>query len=67
MKIDEKLDLSILPEEAKKELYDFYLFLLTKYSKKELKDNDDDFLKNLIPRKIKNLKPIMNREYYYAR
>ncbi len=66
MKIDEKIDLSILPEEAKKELYDFYLFLLTKYSKKEIKD-EEDFLNHLIPRKIKNLKPITNREYYYAR
>lgn len=66
MKIDEKIDLSILPEEAKKELYDFYLFLLTKYSKKELKANDD-FLNDLIPRRVKNLKPIINRENYYAR
>jgi len=65
-KIDDKIDLTILPEDAKKELYDFYLFLLTKYSTKHSIEKDDDFIKNLIPRRIKNLK-LINREVDYAR
>lgn len=66
-KIDDKIDLTILPEEAKRELYDFYLFLLTKYShKNNNKKEDDDFIKTLISRKIKN-PDIINRESLYAR
>ncbi|HOJ63978.1 MAG TPA: hypothetical protein PLE45_06110 [Spirochaetota bacterium] len=66
-KIDDKIDLTILPEEAKKELYDFYLFLLTKYSNKNShNNNEDDFIKNLIPRKLKNV-ILTDRENYYAR
>ncbi len=71
-KIDDKIDLSKLPDEAKKELYDFYIFLLTKYSvkknkeKNNNKEEDDSFINGLIPRKIKNTNPI-NRDNNYAR
>ncbi len=36
MKLMEKIDLTLLPEEAKRELIDFYNFLLQKY---KVKDN----------------------------
>ncbi len=32
-----ELDMDILPEEVKKELLDFYEYLVTKYGKKQLK------------------------------
>jgi hypothetical protein len=38
----EKLDINLLPEEAKRELYDFYKHLLKKYGIKNNKREKDD-------------------------
>jgi len=45
----EELDLEILPNEAKKELMDFYEFLLKKYS---LKREDEDIEKEILADQI---------------
>ncbi|WP_457569337.1 DUF2281 domain-containing protein [Desulfurobacterium sp.] len=45
MRLTEKLDLSILPEEAKKELLDFYEYLKKKY--KVENNTKDQFFKSL--------------------
>ena len=41
MKSIREIDLTLLPENAKKELIDFYEFLLKKYGSKEKKDTED--------------------------
>lgn len=58
--ISEILDLSILSEEARKEIADFYEFLKTKYPlKAEIKTRD---LSKLIPRKIEAFTPFTREQ-----
>ena len=66
MQLIEKIDLEVLPEEAKRELIDFYNFLLQKYRVKERK------LKVLprgfySPVKITSYSRIARREDIYER
>jgi hypothetical protein len=65
MSIREQLDLEILPDEAKKEINDFYEFLLTKYGIKVRERNKKE-IKSIIPSPIKKFKPL-TREEIYAR
>ncbi len=57
-----QLDLDILPEEARKEIEDFYEFLLKKYRVKEKKRKID--IGHLIPAPIKKFKPLTRDEIY---
>ncbi|MFP4346463.1 MAG: hypothetical protein ACLFU8_17390 [Anaerolineales bacterium] len=41
MTVSEQLDLSILPEDARKELRDFYHFLVERYRVADSKDNEE--------------------------
>jgi|Deesub1362A_J573_1020465.scaffolds.fasta_scaffold85420_1 hypothetical protein len=61
----EQLDLGILPEEAKKEIKDFYEFLLTKYGIKVREKNKEE-IKSIIPSPVKKFRPL-TREEIYAR
>ena len=54
------IDLEKLPEEARKELLDFYEFLLQKYKKKKRKAKIDE----LVPKKTKVFKPLKREEIY---
>ncbi|WP_456384719.1 DUF2281 domain-containing protein [Persephonella sp.] len=56
------INLNELPEEAQKELLDFYEFLLQKYRRKKTKKKIED----IIPRKVKTFQP-MKREKIYER
>ena len=54
------INLNELPEEAQKELMDFYEFLLQKYKKKKIKKK----IEEIIPRKVKAFKPVKREEIY---
>ncbi|GAB6072725.1 hypothetical protein JCM14244_11020 [Venenivibrio stagnispumantis] len=54
------INLNELPEEAQKELLDFYEFLLQKYKKKKTKKK----IEEIIPRKVKEFTPIKREEIY---
>ncbi len=56
------INLDELPEEARKELLDFYEFLLQKYKKRKAKKK----IEEIIPRKVKTFEP-MKREDIYER
>ena len=56
------INLDKLPEEARKELLDFYEFLLRKYKKRKAKKK----IEEIIPRKVKTFEP-MKREDIYER
>jgi hypothetical protein len=61
------LDLSGLPEEAKKELIDFYQLLIAKYTVERLKSNAQDGkeLEELLPKRIKQFTPMKRDEIYW--
>lgn len=47
----EPFDLSVLPKQAQTELYDFYLFLKQRYTKKDIEKKEPDYdsaLENLL-------------------
>ncbi|WP_456400386.1 DUF2281 domain-containing protein [Persephonella sp.] len=54
------INLDKLPEEARKELLDFYEFLLQKYTKRKIKKK----IEEIIPRKVKTFNPIKREEIY---
>ncbi len=56
------INLDELPEEVRKELLDFYEFLLQKYKKRKAKKK----IEEIIPRKVKTFEP-MKREDIYER
>ena len=56
-----KINLDELPEEARRELLDFYEFLVKKYKKTESKNKNID---EIIPRKVKPFKPLKRDEIY---
>ena len=58
-----EIDLERLPEEARKELLDFYEFLLEKYSKKKKNKLN---IEKLLPKKVKFFNPL-NREDIYEK
>ena len=45
--IEEKIDLSLLPEEARRELIDFYEFLLEKYVKGKKNMEKESFFRTI--------------------
>ena len=55
-----EINLDKLPEEAKKELIDFYEFLLQNYAKKKIRKTIDE----IIPKKVKPFKPLKREEIY---
>ena len=55
----EKIDMSILPEEVRRELVDFYLFLVEKYGKKE--KVNDELISSKLPETF--YKPIKVKKY----
>ena len=58
-----EIDLEKLPEEARKELLDFYEFLLEKYGKKKKNRLN---IEKLLPKKVKFFDPL-NRDDIYER
>nr|WP_163329296.1 DUF2281 domain-containing protein [Desulfurobacterium thermolithotrophum] len=58
----EKIDLELLPEEARKELIDFYEFLLNKYGVKKRRNLPKGFYS---PIKVKSYIQIAKREEIY--
>ncbi len=59
------LDISILPEEAQRELLDFYEFLVEKYGKKgKIKKYNWELLKHILPQPIKRFEPIKREDLY---
>jgi len=54
------INLNELPEEAQKELLDFYEFLLQKYKKRKRKKG----IEEVIPRKVKAFQPMKREEIY---
>ena len=61
----ENIDISRLPEQVRQELYDFYQFLMQKYSNSKNNFDETAFTK-IFPRKVEKFKPY-RREDVYAR
>ncbi|MBI5323838.1 MAG: hypothetical protein HZB41_00905 [Ignavibacteriae bacterium] len=61
---DNFIDLTMLPESAKQQVMDFYNFLSSKYNKKERKKKKNDILEQLLPKKVRNFKPLTREEIY---
>jgi len=61
-----QIDLSVLPTEARKELTDMYLMLLTKYAadKKHKENIRKDFLNNFLPKPVEKFIPLKRDEIY---
>ena len=57
-----KIDISNLPKIAQQELYDFYLFLLQKYSKY---NNSEEFKNglNIFPGKVDKFTPLKREDH----
>ena len=64
MKLMEKLNLEVLPEEAKKELMEFYNSLLQKYKIRKRKSLPEGFYH---PIKVASYSMIARREEIYGR
>jgi len=65
----DRIDMQVLPEEARAILREFYLFLMERYktSKVEKKEIDETAtIEDLLPRKVRNFVP-MTREEIYGR
>lgn len=60
VKIMQTINLNELPEEAQRELLDFYEFLLQKYKKRKRKKR----IEEIIPRKVKAFQPMKREEIY---
>ncbi|MGK5093534.1 hypothetical protein WDW89_16185 [Deltaproteobacteria bacterium TL4] len=64
----EQFDLSLLPDKAQEELYDFFLFLKQRYARDHHKSSESEETKvsveDLFPRKLSNLKPLTRDEIY---
>ena len=56
------IDLDILPDDAKKELIDFYEYLVKKYGKNKKEKEVDLFL--ILPKPVKNFSPLKREEIY---
>ena len=52
MQLMEKIDLTLLPEDARRELIDFYEFLLEKYGTRKKKDSIKDIEETLLINKV---------------
>jgi len=65
----DRIDMQVLPEEARAILREFYLFLMERYktSKVEKKESDKAaIIEDLLPKKVRNFVP-MTREEIYGR
>lgn len=60
----EQFDLSVLPEEAQIELYDFYLFLKQRYQCVEPVQKKQERIKRLNSLKVESFTPITRDEIY---
>ena len=59
------IDLNLLPEEAQRELLDFYEFLVEKYGKNgNIKRYNWDALKHILPQPINRFEPIRREDLY---
>ncbi|MEY3220609.1 MAG: hypothetical protein RIT27_1966 [Pseudomonadota bacterium] len=58
-----QFDISILPENAQIELYDFYLFLKQRYTKIET-NHKTSKIDAIFPRKLSNTTPFTRDEIY---
>ncbi|MCL5991679.1 MAG: hypothetical protein M1419_06205 [Bacteroidetes bacterium] len=61
---DNFIDLTLLPDSAKQQVMDFYNFLLNKYTKKVRKKKKNEILEQLLPKKVRNFKPLTREEIY---
>jgi len=63
-----EIDLSILHQEAREELINFYVSLVKDYTAEEYpkKSKKKDFLKNFLPKPVKKFAPL-KREKIYVR
>jgi len=52
MQLMEKIDLTLLPGEARRELIDFYEFLLEKYGSRKEKNDMEDIKETLLINKV---------------
>ena len=68
IQIAEEIDIKLLPEEARKILVDFYIFLVEKYSKKgkieETTSGKEALVEDLLPKKIPKFVPLKREEVY---
>ena len=66
--IKQEVDLSVLPEEARKIIYDFYQFMVQRYVhpkfKKEESDDKKKLLNKLLPKSVKRFTPLKRDEIY---
>ena len=65
----DRIDMQVLPEEARAILREFYLFLMERYKtgKVEKKESDETaIIEDLLPKKVRNFVP-MTREEIYGR
>jgi len=65
----DRIDMQVLPEEARSILREFYLFLMERYKtgKVEKKEIDETaIIEDLLPKKVRNFVP-MTREEIYGR
>ena len=64
----ERIDIEILPKEARRMLLEFYMFLVERYTKKnnfDKKANDgESLLEDLLPKKVCNFVPLKREEIY---
>ncbi len=59
-----EIDFSLLPNEAKHELFEFYIFLLEKYKISNSHNERREFLDNILPRPVKKFIPFKRDEIY---
>jgi hypothetical protein len=60
VKMMQTINFNELPEEAQRELLDFYEFLLQKYKKRKIKKK----IEEIIPKKVKAFQPMKREEIY---
>jgi len=66
-KTNQKIDIDILPEEARKELIDFYEYLMNKYGCSLQKGMHGNMrVSDILPKPVKKFRPL-KREEIYAR
>ena len=68
MAMIEQIDLSVLPESARVELYDFYLFLKQRYTEKNIETprqiTRQPQIDKIFPRRLAHKKPFTRDEIY---
>ncbi|MCB1194434.1 MAG: hypothetical protein KDK90_28640 [Leptospiraceae bacterium] len=57
-----KIDISLLPTNAQNELYDFYEFLMYKYTNR--RETTKINVEDIIPRKIEPFEPLNRKDIY---